>query len=525
MNFLIAESFTASLARLNGQEQKAAKTTAFDLQLDPANPGFKFHKLDRARDSNFWSVRVNRNLRLIVHRTSGSLLLCYIGHHDDAYRWAERRKLERHPKTGAAQFVEVREVVEEMASMAPPPAAAYAARATLFDGIGDDDLLGYGVPPEWLDEVRGATEDTLLDLAGYLPAEAAEALLALAAGDTPEMAARTAPEADPFAHPDARRRFRVLANVEELEQALAAPWERWTVFLHPAQREVAERDYGGPVRVSGSAGTGKTVVALHRAVQLARRHPERRALLTTFSRPLANALARKVALLTAEEESLRGRIAVHTVRGIAYELVERADGTPTLASTAQLRNLIEKAAAKSEESRFSLRFLLSEWTDVVDAWQLGDREAYRDVRRHGRKTRIGGKQREALWSIFAEVREGLERRKLLTWPMLFARAAALVQAMPKPAFDHVVVDEAQDMGIPELRFLAALGAGQPDGLFFTGDLGQRIFQQPFSWKALGIDIRGRSHVNAGGKTSHAAAQWRASLSYSRRKVGSFSVVR
>lgn len=112
--FRIADTFTDSLGRLTGDEQKAVKTTAFDLQLNPASPGMQFHKLDKAKDKNFWSVRVGSDIRLIVHRTSGSLLLCYVGHHDPAYKWAERRRLETHPKTGAAQFVEIRETVHEI---------------------------------------------------------------------------------------------------------------------------------------------------------------------------------------------------------------------------------------------------------------------------------------------------------------------------------------------------------------------------------------------------------------------------
>ena len=114
MNFRIADTFTNSLAKLTGDEQKAVKTTAFDLQMNPVNPGMQFHKLDNARDPNFWSVRVSRDIRLIVHRTSASLLLCYVDHHDNAYHWAERRKLEIHPKTSAAQLVEVRETVKEI---------------------------------------------------------------------------------------------------------------------------------------------------------------------------------------------------------------------------------------------------------------------------------------------------------------------------------------------------------------------------------------------------------------------------
>ena len=114
MEFRIADTFTGSLARLTGDEQKAVKTTAFDLQMNPAGSGMSFHKLDKAKDKNFWSVRVNGDIRLIVHKTTGSMLLCYVDHHDKAYDWAERRKLETHPKTGAAQLVEIRETVQEI---------------------------------------------------------------------------------------------------------------------------------------------------------------------------------------------------------------------------------------------------------------------------------------------------------------------------------------------------------------------------------------------------------------------------
>ena len=284
MEFGIADTFTASLARLSGAEQKAVKTTAFGLQLDPSAPGMRFHRLDRARDPNFWSVRVNDDIRLIVHRTLASLLLCFVGHHDTAYAWAERRRIERHPTTGAAQLVELPERVEHHAMPAAPTAAA-PPKPSLFAGIADNTLLGYGVPREWLDRVRGANEDALFEIVERLPQEAAEALLELATGATPEIPVRAPVDADPFAHPDAQRRFRVLTNVDELERALDYPWDKWAVFLHPLQRRLVERDYTGPARIAGSAGTGKTIVALHRAVTLARRHPQACVLLTTSQRP------------------------------------------------------------------------------------------------------------------------------------------------------------------------------------------------------------------------------------------------
>ncbi len=119
MEFRIADTFTDSLARLTGDEQKTVKTTAFDLQMNPASPGLSFHKLARAKDKNFWSVRVGSDIRLIVHKGEASLLLCYVGHHDKAYDWAERRRLETHPKTGAVQLVEIRETVKGLLSRFP----------------------------------------------------------------------------------------------------------------------------------------------------------------------------------------------------------------------------------------------------------------------------------------------------------------------------------------------------------------------------------------------------------------------
>jgi hypothetical protein len=248
-----------------------------------------FHRLGRAKDPNFWSVRVNADVRLIVHKTTSALLLCYVGHHDTAYAWAERRKIERHPTTGAAQLVELRERIEEV-SLPRIPAAKPESNPPLFAGIADDRLLAYGVPPEWLDEVHRATEDSLFDIIDHLPQEAGEALLNLATGTTPEIPAPVPIDVDPFSHPDAQRRFRVLANLEELERALDYPWEKWAVFLHPAQRRLVERNYNGSARISGSAGTGKSIVALHRAVALARNHAPSRVLVTTFSKALAKAL-------------------------------------------------------------------------------------------------------------------------------------------------------------------------------------------------------------------------------------------
>nr|WP_281870131.1 3'-5' exonuclease [Pseudomonas sp. BR1R-5] len=501
MDFRIADTFSDSLARLTGEEQKAVKTTAFDLQLNPANPGMSFHKLDKAKDKSFWSVRVSSDIRIIVHRSDSSLLLCYVDHHDKAYAWAERRKLETHPKTGAAQLVEIRETVQEI--LVPVYVQQKPDAVLLFSGNSDDELLSYGVPPEWLADVRQATENSLLTLADHLPAEAAEALLELATGGKPRILDFLAEQKSPFDHPDAQRRFRVMADVEELQRALDCPWEKWTVFLHPEQRQLVERDYSGPARVSGTAGTGKTVVALHRAAVLVRANPEARVLLTTFSDTLANALQAKLKWLLSNEPRLAERIDVYSLEAIGLRLYKSRVGAVSVASREQIRSLIDAASQVVGGHKFSLHFLFTEWEQVVDSWQLKGWEAYRDVARLGRKTRLPEAQRKVLWSIFERVQVGLKALNLVTMSEVFTILAVKVAESDKVIFDHAIVDEAQDIGVAHLRFLAAIGDGRPNALFFAGDLGQRIFQQPFSWKSLGVDVRGRSRtLRINYRTSH-----------------------
>ena len=292
-------------------------------------------------------------------------------------------------------------------------------------------------------------------------------------------------------------------DVEELERALEYPWERWTLFLHPEQRQLVERNYSGPARVSGSAGTGKTVVALHRAAYLARTNPDARVLLTTFSDALANSLRTKLMRLISSEPLLGSAWRSILWTPSESDFTDRMSVPSTSLRRDVILELLEESSGAVEGHAFSLGFLLAEWEQVVDAWQVASWEEYRDVRRLGRKTRLPEGQRRVLWEIFAGVRSGLEARGLITRADMFTRLASHLSGMRHPPFDFVVVDEAQDISVAQLRFLAALGGDRPNSLFFAGDLGQRIFQQPFSWKSLGVDIRGRSRtLRVNYRTSH-----------------------
>lgn len=515
MTLLYASTFADSLDRLAIQEQKQVKITTVDLMLDPTGNGLQLHRVQSA--PGFWTARVSQDLRIVLHKDGAHTLLAWVGHHDDAYRWAEKRRLVPHERTGAMQLVEVVERVEERLvytervvspekqETAPKPLAVRHPLATLSD----DQLLDVGVPREWLEPLRQAEEATVDGLVERLPAEAAEALLDYLTGGRLEdhIAVKAEEGADPFTHPDAQRRFRVVDNIEELRAALDQPFEKWAVFLHPAQRALVERDWSGPARVSGSAGTGKTIVALHRAAHLARTQPDAKVLLTTFSKPLAAALSRKYEVLTEAEPALRERVTVRGLDQAAVELFTTAFGQPNRATESQVRAAIADAREAGLGGALSPEFLFEEWEELVDAWNVSDPEAYATVPRIGRRTRLGPNQRAAVWSVFAFIRERLASRGLVTWSGIYARLTDWLAGGGRLPFTHVVVDEAQDLSVAQVRFLAAVGAGRADAVFLAGDIGQRIFHLPFSWARLGLDIRGRSHcLKVNYRTSHQIRQ-------------------
>ncbi|WP_299562004.1 3'-5' exonuclease [uncultured Sulfitobacter sp.] len=495
MTVLIASSFTKSLDRLTGQEQSQVKITAFDIQQNPEGKGLSLHRIDRCRDPGFWSARVSRDIRIVLHKRGSDTLLAYVAHHDDAYDWAERRRLDTHPRTGAAQIVEIRESIEQVVVQHYIQEAV--RKPLLFEYETDDTLLSWGIPEDWIGTVRQSTEDTVLDIASHLPEEAQQALLCAAVGEKPEI--RVEPASNPYAHPDAQRRFRIIGDEAELAAALDAPWDDWAVFLHPAQQEFVDRNFNGPARVIGSAGTGKTVVALHRAVRLAAEDTDAKVLLTTFNENLSDALVEKLDRLTSNLPGVRNRITVAPLTVVARDLAADHLGVVDVATDSEINALLEDAR-KAAGVRFDKEFLKDEWRLVIDAWNVTDPATYRNLPRLGRKVRMAASKRDEMWNVFEHTRHGLSERKKETEADVLYR---LIRNIQDSVFSHVVVDEAQDISVPELHLLAKLVGDRPNGLFFAGDIGQRIFRAAFPWKSAGVDIQGRSRsLKVNYRTSH-----------------------
>src|SRR5690606_19508067 len=288
----------------------------------PDHPGLNVHRVGDA-STKCWSARVNDDIRLIFFRERQTVVPAYVDHHDAAYRWAEGRALDVHPDTGAAQIVVVGERYEEIVKRVVKKEEYDPMAAKPFRHLTDAELLQYGTPKAWLEPLRSATVAAFLeDIGDALPAESQEFLMAVAMGQTPPPPPQRSK--NPFTHPDAKRRFYVVESDEDLQRALELDWEQWMLYLHPSQREAVDRDFAGPARVTGGPGTGKSVVAVHRAARLAR-EGRGRVLLTSFSRPLAAHLHQQIEKLMTDDPA-RERIDVVHLHQLAVERLTEARG-------------------------------------------------------------------------------------------------------------------------------------------------------------------------------------------------------
>lgn len=481
MRFLIADSYTKSLASLTQDEQNLAKQSIFDFQVDSSLPSLQFHRLNKVKDKNFWSFRVNDDIRTLVYQKGSDMVICYIDHHDKAYRWASNNRVIIHPTTGAAQFVKSEERIQEVIKQ-----VEVSKGPAVFKRFEEDYLLALGVPPEWLQAVQQMTADEFLDFSDELPDEAAEHLMMLLEGQfvpTP-----TPIIGDPFLHPDARRRFVVVGQDEQaLHQALDYPLDKWMVFLHPKQQEPVQKDHSGAAKISGGAGTGKTVVALHRVAFLVRHDENARVLLTTFSKALSSRLEYALGQLLGDNPA-RQQVTVQNLHQLA---VKHYTQPFTHLDDGVLKREITRAMRETGETDFSLGFLLAEWHHVLDAYDVNGFREYRQIARVGRGIPLQVRQRMRVWKVLERVRQQLPSDQM-TFARLCHRVADELDG--KELFTHVVADETQDFGAAELRLLRTLAPDVPNSLMLVGDNGQRIYTARASLKASGIDVVGRSSI-------------------------------
>ncbi|MBD2195659.1 MULTISPECIES: UvrD-helicase domain-containing protein [Calothrix] len=505
----ISADFLDAFSRIPRQIQGKVNVFVEKFKKDPTSSGINYESIN-GRDSRLKSVRIDLSYRAIVFKPDkgNTYILLWVDNHDDAYSWAQRRVCKINPESGALQIIDIEEASAIEAEISSRRIPQIPGR---FDSIPDKYLLRLGIPDELLGAVRAVVTDEDIDkLVSKLPEEAADALLMLGAGysieetltaqdknreqtiDTDNIDA--ALEKD-----DSKRRFRVVENETELLEILAAPLEKWRVFLHPSQRRLVERDWKGPVRVLGGAGTGKTVVAMHRAKWLAENrftNSGDRILFTTFTRNLAvdiEANLRKI----CSPETMR-RIRVENIDAWVTSFLKSEGVTTKIVYDDQVAELWEKAyECKPESPSLTLAFYQDEWREVIQANKITNLKQYLTVTRTGRGTRLNRAERAAIWVVFEEYRSLLQQKGWKEAEDAMRDACSLLQNKPGETlpFKAVIVDEAQDMSDAVFSLIRAIVPPKNDGndIFIVGDPHQRIYGRKVVLSRCGIDIRGRSH--------------------------------
>ena len=498
-NMAMSADFLTAFARLPGAQQRGVRSLIARFNNDPTASGLNYERINGAKDPNMRSLRIDGSYRAVVYKAKrGDVhMLLWADKHDDAYAWATRRRCDVNPESGAVQVY----LPQEGALAESTPASTEHAGA--FASLKDRELMRLGVPQAMLPEVRGIADvDALESIQERLPEEAHDALYLYLAGDSYEdlVRERETPQTvdvEDFAaalqRPESQMRFAVVADEMELEAMLNAPLARWRVFLHPSQRRLVERDWNGPLRVLGGAGTGKTVAAMHRARHLARTLPEGRILFTTFTRNLAEDIEHNLGAICSPQELERIEV-TNLDRWVArYLRSERYRFQLQFGRLAEAWRIA--LDARSPELNLPDAFYEDEWEQVVQADAVADRKAYLAVSRAGRGTRLNRTKRALIWPVFEEYRAQLAERGVKEVDDAYRDATALVAgvAMERPNYAAVIVDEAQDMGAPAFRLLRALAPPGRNGLFIAGDGHQRIYGgRRVVLGRCGIDIRGRS---------------------------------
>jgi superfamily I DNA/RNA helicase len=507
---------------------------------DPSANGLNLETVEGAKDSAIKSLRLDKGYRAIAFEVGRDIMFVHVNEHDKAYRWAAARRVKLDPETNRIR------VIEEIEAEAANIPSSDKPGARLFAEVPDNRLRALGVPKEELPAVRTITslEDLEASEDRFDPLTF-QILYGLAAGyDDEEINAVTgrSPAAGPAEPEPKELSFGKMVETEESRQTIFIPdteaelrrffeggLEGWRVFLHPEQRKIAYREYNGPAMVRGGAGTGKTVVAMHRAKYLADQievDPSRvgqRVLFTTFTTNLAQDIETNLKTLCPEHlEANPPRIEVINLDRWVSQFLKRKSFERRVAYFGEDRNRLDEIWSDvlldhDVPEGLSDAFVKAEWAQIVQAKGLMDERAYLKVSRAGRGTPLDRRKRSALWNIFADYRARVISEGLAEPDDAYREAREILLAeAPNLPYAAVVVDEAQDMGEQAFRLIRAIvpeaPAGDRNAIFIVGDAHQRIYGRNASMSACGINVRGRSHrLRLNYRTTHEIRAWAVSI--------------
>jgi len=511
----IDKDFLDDYSKLPKPVQGSVKT-AIERFAEHVYAGLHLEKLNHCRDDRIRTIRIDQFWRGVVLAPDAgdTYSLIRVMPHDKAIDYATSHRFTVNQALGV---VEIR---DEAALEQIQPALEQAARATddrLFAHISDADLTRLGIDGNTRTIARLLTSDTHLDAMQHMIPEAQYNALYLLAGGLPveEVWAEVVQYA-PTGYIAAglvdtgnlvkameRTPGRVVfvTGNQDLGKILEHPFAAWRLFLHPAQRKIAYSPrYAGPAQVTGGAGTGKTVTALHRAAYLARQatgqlsgeESAESVLLTTFTRNLADALLTQFELLVDDEDT-RAQVEIRNVDSLAHRVVGQARGAKPVIIEGRELDGLWTAAVTEAGLPYAPTFLNREWEQVILAQDLRTEQEYLTASRAGQGTPLGKAQRRQVWALTQRAEASLRALGRDTFTQLANEAArALRDGTAKRSYRHVIIDEAQDLHPAQWRLLRAAVPAGPDDMFIVGDAHQRIYDNHVSLARVGINVRGRS---------------------------------
>jgi superfamily I DNA/RNA helicase len=511
----IDKDFLDDYSKLPKPVQSSVKM-AIDKFAEHVHAGLHLEKLARSKDDRIRTIRIDQFWRGVVLAPDAgdTYSLIRVMPHDKAIDYAASRRFTVNEALGV---VEVRDVAALEQIQPVLEQAAQATGTRLFAHVSDADLARLGIDENTRTIARLLTSESHLDAMQHMIPEAQYNALYLLAGGLPveevwaeiaQYAASGDPQAEAIdtgnlvkAMERTPGRVVFVQGNEELDKILEHPFAAWRIFLHPAQRKIAYAPrYAGPAQVTGGAGTGKTVTALHRAAFLARQaagqlrvdETAESVLLTTFTKNLAEALLTQFELL-AEDHDIRTQVEIRHVDSLAHRVVEQARGAkPVVIMGKELDDLWATAATQAGLP-YPPSFLNREWEQVILAQDLGSEQEYLTASRAGQGTPLGKAQRRQVWALTQQIEAHLRKLGRGTFTQLANEAARAVRdGTAKLNYRHVIIDEAQDLNPAQWRLLRAAVPAGPNDMFIVGDVHQRIYDNHVSLSRVGVNIRGRS---------------------------------
>lgn len=500
MAIAISSQFLEAFARLPKKIQ--GKTTEFinKFRADPTSNGINFEKINGAIDQKIYSVRIDQTYRGIVVRQpeTNTYLLLWVDHHDEAYQWAASKRCDVNPINGSIQIYDMRTILRVR--------KREEAEKRLFDQLSDEELQQLCVPKPMISIVRSfGNKEEFIEERSRLPSDAAEYLNYIAEGiplsevlemiDAERLSEEAGDDLSKALHRgETKKSFYVVEGEEELRQVMSAPLEKWRVFLHPAQRKLISKNYNGAARVLGGAGTGKTVVAMHRAKYLASRaKPYEKILFTTFTANLADDIRQNLKKICTPEEMSHIDVinldawAAHALKEMGYQ------------AKVEYGKQVDEAweqAMNCCDTGYTMNFFKEEWDRVIVDQRAFLLAKYAVASRLGRGTRLNRMERKKIWPVFHEYITLMHDWNFRDVSTAMNECAVLIpQKLPSPVYQYVIVDEGQDFSPAAYRLIRAIaGEPHPNDIFIVGDAHQRIYKNHAKLSRCGINIRGRGSI-------------------------------